>query len=150
MKTILSILLAPLVAVGLGLSFAPAADATGGGHEHPAICHAVGSATGGNQHNGYSLIHPSDASSHIDESLYPDGHYWKHEHGNRHDHYLADSAVEGVCGLKTDEPEQPPCGPEDVCNLPVAEGSKGDVVCDGLLSGGVYDTVTVRKGATCT
>ena len=88
MKKIIAVL-AMLAVVFMGL-MAPATAGNGQGQDHPAVCHPVGGATGGNLHNGYSLIAPDKASSHIDESLYPDGHYWKHEHDGRHDVYYID------------------------------------------------------------
>lgn len=59
----------------------------------PSICHPVNG--NGELGNGWNLISPDHASSHIDESLYPDGHYWKHESKDgRHDVYADE---EGNC-----------------------------------------------------
>lgn len=52
----------------------------------PSVCHPVNGA--GELGNGWNLIPPDHASSHIDESLYPDGEYWKHQtKDGRHDVY---------------------------------------------------------------
>ena len=61
-------------------------------HAKQEICHPVEGK--GETGTGWDLISPDKASSHIDESLYPDGVYWKHEtKDGRHDVY----AVDGVC-----------------------------------------------------
>lgn len=92
-----------------GMLVTQPASATPGDADQPWICHPVGGATGGNQHNGYSIIPPSMASSHINESLYPDGHSWKHEHDGRTDHYATGNGRNGQCGPGA---EQPPFEPE--------------------------------------
>jgi hypothetical protein len=59
----------------------------------PSVCHPVNG--NGELGNGWNLIPPDHASSHIDESLYPDGEYWKHESKDgRHDVYADE---EGNC-----------------------------------------------------
>lgn len=64
------------------------------------ICHPVGSATGGNTHAGYSIITPSNASSHIDEETGEP----KHEHDGRVD-FVVDA--DHPCPPQpTEEPEK--------------------------------------------
>lgn len=71
----------------------------------PSVCHPVNGA--GELGNGWNLIPPDQASSHIDDSLYPNGEYWKHESNDgRHDVYAVDGACPG------DTPPQATC-PED-------------------------------------
>src|SRR5690348_16270289 len=83
--------LAPaFVLAGVALVGAAGAESASGHHDKPdtahrAVCHPNG--------KGYVLISPAQASSHIDETQYPNGHYWKHEHDGRHDVY----ATNGVC-----------------------------------------------------
>lgn len=57
------------------------------------VCHPVNGK--GETGNGWNIISPNHASSHIDEDEYPNGTYWKHESndGLRHDVY----AVNGTC-----------------------------------------------------
>jgi hypothetical protein len=81
------------VALLLLVFAATVAFATGGkgqGHDKREVCHP--------KEGGWVLIRPDKASSHIDESKYPNGTYWKHTHDGRHDLY-ADSA--GKCPLLT-------------------------------------------------
>ncbi len=79
-----------------------ASPATAGGEDKPAICHPVNGK--GETKTGWNIISPDKASSHIDESQYPNGHYWKHESKDgRHDEY----AVNGSCP----SPEVPPVDP---------------------------------------
>jgi hypothetical protein len=68
-----------------GLAATPSATADpSGGHITEYVCHPVPG--NGELGNGWNLIPPDKASSHIDESLYPDGVYWKHETPDgRHD-----------------------------------------------------------------
>lgn len=73
-----------------------------GGESKPAICHPVNGL--GETKTGWNIISPDKASSHIDESLYPDGHYWKHESKDgRHDEY----AVNGACPSPSTPPTDP-------------------------------------------
>jgi hypothetical protein len=66
------------------------------------VCHPVNGA--GQTGNGWNLIGPDHASTHIDESLYPDGTYWKHESNDgRHDVYASE---DGKCpGAPVVEPD---------------------------------------------
>ncbi len=84
------------------IGLAPVANA---GDDKPWICHPVEGK--GELGNGWNLINPSKASSHIDESAYPDGVYWKHEtRDGRHDEY----AVDGSCPAgPVDPPPTPTC-----------------------------------------
>ncbi|MGO4255461.1 hypothetical protein [Marmoricola sp. RAF53] len=73
-----------------------------GGESKPAICHPVNGK--GETKTGWNIISPNKASSHIDESLYPNGHYWKHESKDgRHDEY----AVNGACPSPSTPPTEP-------------------------------------------
>lgn len=83
---------AVVLAGGLGIGIATGAIATKGPGNHPEICHPVEGK--GELGNGWNLISPDKASSHIDESKYPNGVYWKHQtRDGRHDVY----AVNGTC-----------------------------------------------------
>jgi hypothetical protein len=63
------------------------------GHDKKAVCHPVNGL--GETKTGWDIISPDKASSHIDESLYPNGHYWKHESKDgRHDVYAV--SISGV------------------------------------------------------
>jgi Ca2+-binding RTX toxin-like protein len=86
LAAILAVLVAT-VGVGLfGLNQASAGDPGARFTMKRYVCHPVNG--NGNQGNGWNLIKPAAASSHIDESLYPDGHYWKHtSRDGRHDVY---------------------------------------------------------------
>jgi hypothetical protein len=100
----------------------------------PSVCHPVNGK--GELGNGWDLIGPDHASSHIDESLYPDGHYWKHEaKDGRHDIY----AVEGAC---PGEPVEDVTCPDD------ATAHAGEVVPDGV-DPEVYCTAEVTPPEFC-
>ena len=88
---------AVLVLTGIGIGLAGPASATKGPDHKQSICHPVNGA--GELGNGWNLIPPDKASSHIDESLYPNGHYWKHEaKDGRHDIFSTD----GTCPSSPD------------------------------------------------
>jgi len=58
----------------------------------PPVCHPVNG--NGETGTGWNIIGPDQASSHIDDNLYPDGEYWKHmSNDGRHDVY----AENGQC-----------------------------------------------------
>lgn len=80
-----------LIAV-IGMFVVPMNSAQAGGdhgHDKPWICHPVNGK--GETGSGWNLISPSHTSSHIDEDLYPDGVYWKHEAADgRHDVYASE------------------------------------------------------------
>jgi hypothetical protein len=102
--------------------------------EKPSVCHPVNGK--GELGNGWDLIPPDKASSHIDESLYPDGVYWKHEaKDGRHDIY----AVEGEC---PGEPVEDVTCPDD------ATAHAGEVVPDGE-DPDVYCTAEVTPPELC-
>jgi hypothetical protein len=74
--------------------------------DKPAVCHPVEG--NGELGNGWNLIAPAQASSHIDESLFPNGEYWKHETSDgRHDIYSEDGET---CPDQTPPPEICPEG----------------------------------------
>jgi hypothetical protein len=90
MRKILTTAVAVVVIIGGFLLVAQHAQA----NDKPAVCHPVNGK--GELGNGWDLISPDKASSHINEALYPNGHYWKHEaKDGRHDEY----AVNGKCGM---------------------------------------------------
>jgi hypothetical protein len=71
--------------------------------EKPPVCHPVEG--NGELGNGWNLISPDQASSHIDESLFPDGEYWKHKTSDgRHDMYSEDGET---CPDGEEPPECP-------------------------------------------
>jgi hypothetical protein len=118
------------------------------------VCHPVASPTGGNQHNGYSLISPDHASSHIDEALYPDGVYWKHEAGGRHDVYANE---DGTCGEPPVESKYPyevqVCwtmehsdGVENTYEFPQTRGCDTQPPCESSLEF-QHDTYWIRDEA---
>lgn len=73
-----------LSGITVGTVMATSANATEGPDHNQSICHPVEG--NGELGNGWDLIPPDKASSHIDEALYPDGEYWKHEtKDGRHD-----------------------------------------------------------------
>jgi hypothetical protein len=75
--------------------------------EKPPVCHPVEG--NGELGNGWNLISPDQASSHIDEALFPNGEYWKHETSDgRHDMYSEDGET---CPDAEEPPEE--CVPED-------------------------------------
>lgn len=95
-----------IVLASLGLSTtAFAGNNQGGGvdpDEKPWICHPVNGK--GETKTGWNKISPDKSSSHIYESLYPGGHYWKHESNDgRHDQY---ANADGSCGavVETESP----------------------------------------------
>lgn len=90
MRKILTTAVAVLVSLTVWVFIAQHAQA----NDKPAVCHPVNGK--GELGNGWNLISPNKASSHINEALYPNGHYWKHESKDgRHDEY----AVDGRCGM---------------------------------------------------
>jgi hypothetical protein len=93
--------------------------------EKPSVCHPVEG--NGELGNGWNLIAPAQASSHIDESLFPDGVYWKHETSDgRHDIYSEDGET---CPDPTPPVECPDGdfnGEEPGCGEPPVECPDGD------------------------
>ena len=70
------------------------------------ICHPVNGK--GETGNGWNLINPDKASSHINEDAYPDGTYWKHQSNDkaRHDIYATPDGDGWACPgdpIKNDE-----------------------------------------------
>lgn len=139
--------------VGILIAMAgPATAKCHNGQNSPWICHPVASATGGNQHNGYDLIHPANPSIHIDESLYPNGHYWKHEFDGRHDRYAVDGGcdfgdtppppVDACPDLAGDQPNGTQCTPPN----PKRElrWTVGEPNCDTHLVDTVYEYRTAQ------
>jgi hypothetical protein len=112
--TMLAVLGALVLSTGVALI---ATSTSANAAQGPSICHPVNGK--GELGNGWNLIPPDKASSHIDESQYPDGHYWKHESkdGLRHDVYADE---EGNC-------------PGDIVEVPdvaTASVSFTDPTCD--------------------
>src|SRR5690348_14872141 len=97
--------LAPVVVLaGVALVGAAGAASATGHHDKPdtthrEVCHPTG--------RGWVVIAPAQASSHIDETQYPNGHYWKHEHDGRHDVYATNGACPPV-GSPTSIPTTTP------------------------------------------
>jgi hypothetical protein len=90
--------------------------------EGPAVCHPVEG--NGELGNGWNLISPAQASSHIDESLFPDGVYWQHETADgRHDIYSED-------GETCPDPEEPPVCPKDTDHEGEEYPGEGVESCD--------------------
>lgn len=91
------------------------------------VCHPVNGK--GETGNGWDLIRPAQASKHIIESEYPNGHYWKHEsRDGRHDVYAEGQTCPGgststptptvtptVTPTPTTTPTAPPPPPPVVC-----------------------------------
>lgn len=104
----------------------------------PSICHPVNG--NGELGNGWNLISPAQASSHIDESKYPDGEYWKHESKDgRHDQY----AVNETC--PSDQPYVPPkeC-PAGTTLVDYENDDKQKPICKGEPTGCPYgDSIPV-------
>jgi hypothetical protein len=104
MKKIIALIGAMLIALSLSMTVADAATKT---DEKPWICHPVNG--NGELGNGWNLINPNKASSHIDESLYPNGVYWKHESKDgRHDVYADGQTCPGPVVEPTDDPTPTP------------------------------------------
>jgi len=99
------------------------------------VCHPVNGA--GETGNGWVVFGPDHASSHIDESLYPDGHYWMHTTSDgRHDVYASEN---GTCpGAPV---EQTRC-PDD------ATAHAGEVVPEGE-DPATYCVAEVTSPETC-
>lgn len=106
------------------------------------VCHPVNGA--GELGNGWNLIGPDHASSHIDDDLYPDGEYWKHDtNDGRHDVYATEAGqcpttppppVDVCPDLEGDQPEGTICTPPvvDVCpDLPGDQPEGTD--CDPVV-----------------
>lgn len=93
--------------------------------EKPSICHPVNGK--GELGNGWDLISPDKASSHIDEALFPNGEYWKHESkdGLRHDMY----AVNGTCPGEPIPSEECPQG-TDRAGQEVPDGQDSEEFCN--------------------
>lgn len=105
-STLLPILGVMIVAIAGFMALRIPAHATQGNHQ-TWVCHPVN----GNGETGYgwNLIKPDHASSHIDEALYPNGHYWKHEtQDGRHDVYAVDGHCPGWTPPTTETPTPTP------------------------------------------
>lgn len=86
--------------------------------EKPSICHPVYGK--GETGNGWNIISPDKASAHIDENVYPNAGYWKHETlDGRVDTY---ATADGKCPDR----EGPEC--PDGFYAP-AKGKEGDPEC---------------------
>ncbi len=109
--------------------------------EKPSICHPVNGK--GELGNGWNLISPAKASSHINEALYPDGEYWKHESKDgRHDIYSTD-------GKTCPTPDTPPV----VVVCPVGSDEigideNGDPICKAHPTGCPYGD-SIPLGPEC-
>lgn len=128
--------------------------------EKPWICHPVNGA--GELGNGWNLIDPDHASSHIDESKYPDGTYWKHESNDgRHDMYATSDKTcpGGSVTALAPSVKADPCGTtEDTYTIPAKTGVvykvggvtkvAGDYSTGGALS--ITVTAVAASGYTLT
>jgi Ca2+-binding RTX toxin-like protein len=78
-----------------------------GHHDKLYVCHPTNGK--GSLGNGWNLIRPAQASKHIIESRYPDGHYWKHTaKDGRHDVYAVGKTCPGGETTPTSTPTPTP------------------------------------------
>lgn len=136
MKKLL-VLLAILTTLGLGSTVLAAQDDKP--DNKPSVCHPVNGK--GELGNGWNLIAPAQASSHIDESKYPSGEYWKHtSKDGRHDQY----AINETC--PSDQPYVPttcPAGYDDI-----GKEENGDAICKLQPTGCPYGD-SIPLGPAC-